>query len=215
MTIYEIYEKYHIMPNLQLHQLRVAAVAEQICEGFDVVIDKDAVVKACLLHDMGNIVKSDFSVFPESFYLPEGSAYWKNIKEQYVIKYGTDDHHATLVIARELGVSQNVIECIDGINLFRSEEHKNAKEFEKKLCYYVDMRVGPHGVLSLAERIHDTNERYRPISDEKTNKAREISVGNLHEIEKQIFSHTNIKPEDITDESIKHRIETLRNTNIL
>lgn len=119
MTIQDLYEKYHIMPNLKLHQLRVAAVAQTICESFDILVDTETVVQACLLHDMGNIVKSDFSVFPDSFYMPEGKVYWQKIKEEYVTKYGTNDHHATIEIVQELGVSEKVIECIDGIDLFR------------------------------------------------------------------------------------------------
>ena len=45
------------MPNLAMHQLRVAGVAMQICESLDTNIDTNSVVKACLLHDMGNIIK--------------------------------------------------------------------------------------------------------------------------------------------------------------
>ena len=37
---------------------------------------------------------------------------------------------------------------------------------------------------------------------------------NLTEIEKQIFSHLNIKPEEINDESIKNYLEKLQDFSI-
>ena len=38
--ITEIYKEYKIMPNLQMHQYRVAAVAMQICESLNIKIDE-------------------------------------------------------------------------------------------------------------------------------------------------------------------------------
>ena len=64
-NITDIYEKYKIMPLLAMHQIRVAAVAMMICDSLSVPIDKDSVIKACLLHDIGNIIKFDLNHFPE------------------------------------------------------------------------------------------------------------------------------------------------------
>ena len=60
----QIYEKYKIIPFLVMHQLRVAAVAEMICDSLSMSIDKDNIVRACTLHDMFNIVKFKFYHFP-------------------------------------------------------------------------------------------------------------------------------------------------------
>ena len=57
MNIQEIYTKYKIMPSLQLHQYRVAGVAMYLCERVKMKIDTDNIIAACLLHDMGNIIK--------------------------------------------------------------------------------------------------------------------------------------------------------------
>ena len=38
--ILDIYDEYKIMPNLQEHMLRVAAVASLICDNFDEVLPK-------------------------------------------------------------------------------------------------------------------------------------------------------------------------------
>ncbi len=61
--ISEIYEEYKIMPNLREHQLRVAAVAAQICDNFNKPLNKKEIITACLLHDMGNIIKFKLELF--------------------------------------------------------------------------------------------------------------------------------------------------------
>jgi len=59
-TITEIYEHYNIPPWLQEHMLRVSAVSSIICDQLGDKVRKHEVVSACLLHDMGNIIKFDF-----------------------------------------------------------------------------------------------------------------------------------------------------------
>ena len=82
-TIQQIYSDYKIMPNLQLHQLRVASVAKIIAENFKEKLDKESIVIACLFHDMGNIIKFNFSYFTE-FLKPEGLEYWQAVKNEYI-----------------------------------------------------------------------------------------------------------------------------------
>src|SRR3989344_1397907 len=121
MKIIEIYKKYKIPPNLQEHQLRVAAVALTICDNFNSEIDKDSVIKAALLHDMGNIIKFDLSKFPE-FLEPEGIEYWKRVKEEFRKKYGEDEHNATYEIAKEIGVNKFAFEIIQGYGFSKYEQ---------------------------------------------------------------------------------------------
>ena len=108
----ELYAQYRIMPKLQLHQLRVTAVAQTICKVFAERVDERTVVTACLFHDMGNIIKFDLTKFPD-FLEPEGLEHWSQVKKEFEEKYGFDQHAATLMIARELGLSVPVLECID------------------------------------------------------------------------------------------------------
>src|SRR3989344_8748672 len=100
----EIYSAYKIMPSLQLHQLRVAAVAKLLCEGCTKPINEHDVILACLFHDMGNIIKSELSYFPD-FTEPEGVEYWERVKADFVEAYGTDSHTANIAIAKEIGFS--------------------------------------------------------------------------------------------------------------
>ena len=66
MNIFNIYAKYKIPPQLQTHQLRVAAVAKTICEHlWPKLSDMRTIISTCLVHDMGNIIKFDLDKFPK------------------------------------------------------------------------------------------------------------------------------------------------------
>lgn len=107
MTIQQIYDEYKIPPFLQLHQLRVAAVAKMLCDaGLDVVQERD-MIKTCLVHDMGNIIKFDMDMFYESWD-PEGTAYWNGVKDDFKRRYGGDEMRATLNIIEELGLNGDI-----------------------------------------------------------------------------------------------------------
>jgi HD domain len=206
--ITDIYRDYKTMPNLQLHQLRVAAVAKQICDSLDVPTDCDLIVTACLLHDMGNIIKFKLGYFPE-FLEPEGLEYWKNVQDEYIKKYGHDEHHATLAITRELFGDKNISEIIDAVGFHNwSSTHENGT-WNQKICTYADTRVAPYGVASLEERIEDAARRYRSTST--TSETKRLSLyDSVRQIEKEIFAHSSIKPSDVTDESVKNIVEELK-----
>src|SRR5437588_9728526 len=62
-NILEVYRKYSIPTNLQLHMLRAAAIGKLITDHWNYqhgpAIDVSVIIKTLLLHDMGNIVKID------------------------------------------------------------------------------------------------------------------------------------------------------------
>jgi len=98
--ISEIYREYKTMPSLQEHMLRVGAVASLICDNFYESLPKEEIITACLLHDMGNIIKSQlgyFKDFPET----KNLEYWKKVKDEYIEKYGKDEHVAVIIIAKK------------------------------------------------------------------------------------------------------------------
>lgn len=211
--IRDIYEEYKIMPNLQMHQLRVAGVVSQLCDSLNLEVTKETLIITCLLHDMGNIIKSRLDYFPE-FIQPEGLDYWQNVKYEFIQKYGDDEHEATVQIIKELGLSERVV-SLAGENRFSYMcKHSEAEDLMQKLIHYADGRVGPHGILSYDERMNDANKRYKnhKLSVEEEERDRLVNCG--REIEKYIFSHSTIKPEDINDESIAPMIEELKNFEI-
>jgi hypothetical protein len=211
--ITDIYDEYKIMPNLQMHQLRVTAVAKQICESLSIETDKNAVIKACLLHDMGNIIKFTLGYFPE-FLEPEGLEYWQKVKNDYIFKYGSNDHAASLAIAQEINVSARIYDLINCIDATVSENIAIEDDWEKKICAYADNRVSPYGVVSAIDHSINAKKRYKNHPHYFSEKDRSLFMKNLFSIEKQIFSRSKIKPEDINDASVARDIEILKDFEI-
>ena len=207
----EIYEEYKIMPNLQLHQLRVAAVAKSVCDAFDQQVSANDVILACLFHDMGNILKSDLMTFPE-FLEPQGRAYWQQIKTDFVSRYGQNAHDGNVAIAREIGLSEEAIRYIDHISFSRMKETAEGDSFEQKICEYADTRVGPYSILPLRERLAEARVRYLAGKSDKvyyTDDGFEDLARSAEQIEVQIFAHASIRSEDINDETIAPLIKEL------
>ena|SRR5258708_3846168 len=214
MTIVEAYEQYKIMPQLQLHQLRVASVADVICKGMIKPPESRPIITACLLHDMGNIIKFDLNAFPE-FLQPEGLEYWQQVQNDYFAKYGMDEHLATKRIAQELGVSSRVYELIHSIGFDKTEENFFLDDLGRKICEYSDDRVAPQGVVTLLERCDDLETRYgqkypSEVDQQRRQRFREFAI----KIEEQIFALAKIHPEDITDVTINDKIDFLKSFQV-
>ena len=225
MKILEIYKKYKIMPQLAEHQLKVAGVAGMICDnwkrgmarkltrnGAETYIDRENIVAACLLHDMGNIIKFDFNfthkLNPERF-SKEDLIYWQKIKEGFMEEYGKDEHIASMEICKDIGVNNRVLELVDSVGFLTAILNAKGDDFGKKTIQYADDRVAPWGVASLEERFADLAKRY---SHHKTMTRERNNFENaLLEIEKQIFANCTIKPEEITEGTVNLEIEKLRN----
>lgn len=202
------------MPSLQLHMFRVAGVASVICDTIKLTVDRHSIVSACLLHDMGNIIKFKLDLFPK-FLKPEGMSYWQQVQNEYFEKYGHDEHHATIEIAKEIGVSEKIMELLNSVGFSQADKNFESDNFDKKIAAYSDMRVEPHGVVSLEARLDDGHKRFkihRPGFDNEEMFAEMAEF--LRKIEKQIFEKTSIKPEEITDEKVNTYIEGLKNYDL-
>jgi len=206
-TISEIYKEYKIFPRLENHMLRVAAVASIICDSIDFEIDKEKILTACLLHDMGNILKSKLDYFPD--FNEDELKYWQKVKDEYIKKYGEDEHEANIEIAKELGVSQEVIDIMNLNRFSLICQNKASNDIYIKIMQYADNRVGPSGILSYEGRMNEAKERYKDTKDFiEENRLKLASCGK--EIEKQIFSKCKIRPEDINDETVASIVLALK-----
>lgn len=209
MNIIEIYNKYYLPENLQMHMLRVASCSNLIIDNWNgSQIDKEAIIRVCLLHDMGNIVK-----IPEDFSNDEN---FIKTRKKYFEKYGTNDHEINLEIGKIEGLLDKEIEILDGKRSRKNEETLKSNSYERKICAYCDQRVAPDGVVGIKARLEDAKVRYKdkPLSvwsnEEKANYLIECSLG----IEKQIMQYCSINPEDINDETIEIYIEKLKKYDI-
>lgn len=211
--IEDIYKEYNVMPMLALHQLRVASVAMQICDSLSVELDKETIIKACLFHDIANIIKFNLNYFPEQNET-KGIEYWQKVKDEFIDKYGDSEHIASVKIVKELGLSDSIVHLVDIIEPEFVEYVNNGNDLMEKIGIYADNRVTPHGVVSIEERNLEAKKRYENHPHAFGDKEREFFMKNMSSIEKQIFSYSNIKPEDINDESILKYLEILKEYKI-
>lgn len=210
MNITKIYDKYFLPEHLQLHMLRVTACANLIMDNWiGEKLNKEAVTRVLLLHDMGNMAK-----------IPEKEITDINllkIRKVFTEKYGENDHEINLEIARIEGLNSKEIELLNGKRSRKNEETLKDNSYERKICAYCDQRVSPNGVTSIQERLEDAKIRYkdRPLSvwsnEEKANHLIDCSLG----IEKQIMKYCSIKPKEINDITIQPYIEKLREYQII
>ena len=208
----EIYSAYKIMPSLQLHQLRVAAVGKLICGNFTKPINEPDIVLACLFHDMGNILKFKLGQIPEALE-PQGLEYWEGVKEDFKKRYGIDEHKATEAIAQEIGLSEAARTYIKAVKFSFADKTRVEGSFEEKICEYADSRVAPYGVVSLEARLEEGRKRSLSHNISGSLASPKNRYDALVEaergIEKDIFAQTKIKPEDVTDSSVAQLLEEL------
>ena len=195
MKIAEIYKQYKIPPQLQIHQLRVTAVAKIIVNNWteDTQIDEEAIIVSCLLHDMGNIIKFNLDLYPETLE-PEGYDYWKRVQEEFIGKYGNDEHEATFMIAKDLGVGVKIMEILKGWGFSNGKETAGSDSFEAKIAKYADQRVDIDGITSMKERHNGARERYlkRRNFQHLSDKDRfDELAGYWEKIEKQIIEENS------------------------
>lgn len=211
MTIWEAYEHYHIMPNLRLHQLRVAAVARTLAEALGA--DRELVTHAGLLHDMGNIMKTDFTQFPAEFYGDNGLAYWEQVKADCGDRFGHDEHTATAAIARDIGVSKDIVEIMDAMGFSKAAQISEHGSLELQILEYADQRVAPHGIVSMEERLREGHARYK---DRTRTEYGENDVefhenaAHLKQMEQKLFASLLITPDMLNEESLTGMMESLR-----
>ena len=217
-NIQEIYEKYKILPNLQEHQFRVAYVARLIGEQHKDKINLDKLTKAALLHDMGNIIKFDLDKPIVSWKDDAEKKYWLEVQDEFRNKYGTNEHKATVIIAQEIGVGDDVVDLVDSLNFSKACIYSKGEDYEKKILLYADCRVGPSGVVGLEDRINDFKNRYLGRKDYHSAVSdweRHGYIRCVEEIEEQLFKEQNIKPDDIKGENIAKYMTELENYPLL
>lgn len=209
MNILEIYKKYSIPENLQMHMLRVAASANLIIDNWEgPTLEKTSIIRVCLLHDMGNLLK-----IPEDFWNDDG---FRKNRKFYFEKYGTNEHGANMEIGKIEGLTPKELIILDGKRSRKNEETLKSDSYEIKICAYCDQRVAPDGVVGIKQRLEDAKVRYkdRPLSvwsnEEKANRMIECAL----QIESQIMKYCKIKQEEINDRTIENYIEKLKKYEI-
>lgn len=209
MKIIDIYKKYSIPPQLQLHQLRVASVAKLICDNLTIPVETYEVVSADLLHDMGNIIKFDLNLFPE-YLEPEGLDYWQGVKDFFIKKYSTDEHVATEKIAEEISDNRRTHDILKHIGASRLNAVNASTDISYKIANYADDRVSVDGIVPFEELVKERKSRNSKITDEYFAQL----INKIRINEKNIQKVCKIHLHDITDDTISDIIEELNDFEI-
>jgi hypothetical protein len=186
MQTKDIYTKYKLMPQLIKHQLRVAGAAKLITNTWDDKALAQLAVRACLMHDMGNMAKFTGLTDP----------YWQDEQKKFWEKYGHKEHAATNMILQELGLTEVLAVLADEESCYRSQQPDfQATGKAALMVMYADLRVTMDGVVPMYTRIKDLVERY------PNKNLPEMAWGS--ELERYVQITTPLKLDMITEERVK------------
>lgn len=220
MILKDIYKKYQVPPNLQQHMMRVAGIARVIDDSWLAhTLDQYTLLQACLIHDIGNLLK--FDLINKANFLGEEEKnieHWKKVKTEMTKKYGSDEHEATSAICKEINLPDKVMWIVENWGFGNFEKVLKSDNWEYKICVYSDHRIGPFGVVSLAERFAEQRKRYQlqahnsvDLTAHLSNKS-EILAECAFEVEKQIQKMTKKDLASITDIEIEDNFNNFLKT---
>jgi len=196
--IRNIYKRFPVTKHLQNHMMQVAAIGQLIAEHWKgPALNRDDLLAFLLLHDIGNIVKFDFT--QKAMFTPdEDLKLWEQRQKETIARYGTETDTVILAFAREIGVSERILHLLANSSFINLEKIRDGDDWEQKIGKYCDLRVAPKGVVLLTERIADIEKRYAGKLPPNTDALFNVA----YDVEKQIFAQCEMKPEEITDERI-------------
>jgi hypothetical protein len=203
MKIKKIFENFQIPPGLQIHMYTVTGVGKYICDNWiGEEIDKHSVISALLIHDLGNLIKIDLSPNNKIYDKELIKPIWKDIKQELIDKYGSNAHHATVKMTKEITDDQKIIGLINSMDS-ADLEITSQKSWEEQICEYADMRVAINGVTTLENRLDDIFNRYKDHFEEWADEellAKNKSFGK--KIEAALQKNTNQDILNIPEEKI-------------
>lgn len=189
--------------------LRVAGVAKIIVDAWTgAEIDGSSIIKACLFHDMANILKFDFSNRVLMGDEADRVDYWQSVQTEVRTKYGDDIHAATMAICREIGLAIPVLRLVENLKWDAIAQFMKANDSESLIPIYCDMRVGPFGVSSLNERITNLQTR-RPI------KNFDELIASAEELEKELQKNVSIDLRAIANHHVNDQFSSLLSMEVV
>jgi hypothetical protein len=106
------------------------------------------------------------------------------------------------------------IELIETTGFGKMLEIRDSGDFEMKILEYADMRVIPRGIVGITERLSEGRARYSGKKNGFSSSQYAEIFKALQNIESNIFSQSKIKPEDVTNESVRNNILGFQNCRI-
>ncbi len=185
----------------------VAGVCELISDKCVAQIKKEDIVAAAFIHDLGNFVKMNFDgktekeLFDKEDY--DKIEFFKKMKEEFIKKYSPNDGVTNILIAKEIHAPKEVIYLLENKEIHRLPAEQWKNDFGLIIFFYADLRVSPHGVVSLNERLKEFQKRNKfDSTPEQIQRSKEFTEFATR-VEEYLFSYVKIKPQAITQEAIK------------
>jgi len=204
MNVLDIYEQYKLPPQLQRHQLEVAAVGIYVVDHWQgPKIHKKSLLEALLLHDMGNIVKFKRPFLGE---MEARAEYWEKVQNEFIAKYGRHTHTVTETIIEQIGVSKDVAEIVHQMG-YADDGKLYAERWEAKIADFADTCVTPKGIEGFEVRIQDLITRYHlPEGTLKVQAWRDNAA--------EVQENVDVELNEIAQVDFSQAIEELKNTEI-
>jgi hypothetical protein len=167
MNALQIYDHFGTPPNLRIHMLTVAGLVRELQSHWNGPgLPWEDVIKAALLHDVGNVVKFDLDNFPELLGSEiDRKEYWHGQQQKLLAKYGADDHAATDRMLDELGIAEVIRSVIQKKSFGNAKEIAASDDWLPKILLYCDLRVLPGRVGTLTERVDEFKRRLKKYSE--------------------------------------------------
>ena len=185
---------------------RVAAIAAIICDNLRRhAVDRDEVIAAALIHDLGNIVKFDFTEDRTKVYGDEAGKdldHWRSVKAAVIEKYGSrDDHIVTNKMLAEIGVTERLKQIVE---LYFSPSTVKSDDMAMRILLYSDARAGPKGVMNIKDRLDYVLNKWKGTDRESYYAG---FIGSFETLEEELASKMQIAPSQISDDSIRPYME--------
>ncbi len=211
-TIQEIYIQYKIPPPLMHHLYRVTAYALYLADHLvpNIQLNRDFITKSCLFHDIGNIIKFDFRPDRLIEIAAQDEVKWRQIQEEFIMKYGSDENIAVNKIVAEIALDENVQKLLRQTGMEKIRYALATNEWSIKLIRIADEHISPQGVVTMRQRYADVLARYQGrkhhLADKKENEER---LALALELEKQIQSKCTVDLQNISNLDIEPYVERL------
>lgn len=208
MTIKQIYSQFQIPQNLRLHMLRVASLAKLIVDNWQgETLNQQDVVICAALHDIAKPITFDPDQQKQFIKSEQELSQVINLIINMKEKYGLEEHPAAVKIFQEVGCNKNTIRLIENLEWIYLPRLLKENDLESLILTYVDMRVGPKGILSLEERLKELAER---AGFEGMEEVIRLSP----QLEKTLQEKTEVNLNSISDEQIDANFQKILNSKI-
>lgn len=208
MKVKDIYQQYMTPKALENHLLWVAAFAEILLENWKgQPIDKNAIITCCLFHDIAKPINFDLTKQAQYGMSEEDIEKLAMLQKQIKEKYGNVEHHAAVMICKDIGLSDAAVTLVDHLEWEYTPKWIAQNDIASLIPIYCDMRISPQGILPLETRI---NELYERVGGENYH----MDMQNGKAMEPIIAEQVLIDVNGITQEQIAAKVEALLNLEI-